>query len=661
VRANELVLNCPSVELRDVPQNGVAKLDLFALRVAVERQRDAIGRVRNATTVKGRLRELLLNPASATPPEALDSIDEEWQEVLDPSQREALCAALGADDMFVVQGPPGTGKTQFITALIAEAIRRKPKARILLTSQTHVAIDNALERLGKRNVCSRILRIARTQGARVADAAEPYLLGNQMRAWRTQVQKSARDGLAQWAARHGIDATEMVVGALTRQIAELRTRLDRHRERIQSEEGRRGGLERLKGGVQNTALQVELDQVKDELQTIREDLDADKKQLALLEEELKQSRADAADLINLTPAEQHGWADVLVGDHPTRQLAERIMKLQGEWLNRFGTSDAFIAPLVETSSVVASTCVGLAAVGAVDEVTFDLCIIDEASKATAMESCVPMARARKWVLLGDSKQLPPFREEVLARPELRERFGIESPEAAESMFERLTKMLPATNQAMLSIQYRMVEPIGRLISNCFYNQALVSHRKLVDPVLCGVTGYAVNWMSTRELLRREEQPAGTSYVNPEEAAKISDLLLDVDDRLAEAKIVGKKSVLVLSAYGAQVSHLERRLRNIRHKLLHLEVECCTVDRVQGREADVVMFSVTRCNNQSRAGFLRALERINVALSRARDLLMIIGDDSFVQRAENAEPLRRVYEHMNKWKSECFLGVFEDRQ
>ncbi len=99
---------------------------------------------------------------------------------------------------------------------------------------------------------------------------------------------------------------------------------------------------------------------------------------------------------------------------------------------------------------------------------------------------------------------------------------------------------------------------------------------------------------------------------------------------------------------------------IEPRLKCIEVECCTVDRVQGREADAVIFSVTRSNNEHRAGFLRALERINVALSRARDLLIIVGDDDFVLRADDAEPLQLVLRHMNQWSTESSFEIFTDK-
>ena len=659
IRPGELILNCPDAFLQDVPQHGQAELDLYALQIAVRRQWDAVDRVRTGNTVSRRLRSLLLDPGLAKPPERNIELSAEVADMLDQSKCEALRAALGSHDMLLVEGPPGTGKTKFIVCLIMEELRRNPRARILLASQTHIAIDNALERLPRGEGSCRVLRIAHEQSRAVSDSAEPFRLPRQMKLWRQDVMRRSATGLEAWASQNGLDPKDIRAGSLMRQIVTVRSRIVRSRERLQERVDEQATNEERRLSVSPAEYEIEKERLEVEIDELHEQIGSDETRLRQLQQDLLEARPDARDLLGLSVEEQTQWANVLLGTSECERLAERLTQIQGEWIDSFGTAKGFLQPLIERASVVAATCVGLTAVEEVEGVQFDLCIIDEASKATAMECCVPMAQARRWVVVGDSKQLPPFQEEILARADLRERFDLELAEAGESMFERLRRLLPDANKVMLRTQHRMAAPIGNLISECFYDGKLESVRTDTDPGLCTLTTRAACWISTRELPDRGERSAGTSFVNPCEAGRICDLLLMLDEPLQKISSNGRKTVLVLSAYQSQVQDMARRVSQVRHRLHRLDVECCTVDRVQGREADAVMFSVTRSNREERAGFLRALERINVALSRARDLLVVVGDDAFVERARDAEALRRVLRHMRRARAECFVGLFEE--
>ena len=142
--------------------------------------------VRYDRALRPELRHLITHTEDNRHPEAAAEIDF-IQPNLDQPKQEAVCAALGAQDFLLVEGPPGTGKTTFITEVILQALKANPEARILLTSQTHVALDNAVERVQKINKEIRIVRIGRLEDDRIAKSISGLLLENQMDDWRADV------------------------------------------------------------------------------------------------------------------------------------------------------------------------------------------------------------------------------------------------------------------------------------------------------------------------------------------------------------------------------------------------------------------------------------------------------------------------------------------
>ena len=236
------------------------------------------------------------------------------------------------------------------------------------------------------------------------------------------------------------------------------------------------------------------------------------------------------------------------------------------------------------------------------------------------------------------------------------RFDIDPDNDTESLFERLRRLLPAPCQKMLKRQYRMVPPLGRLISECFYDSEVESEYRPLDPRLVTVLGRAVGWVTTRDLDGRCEGRDGPSFINTGEM----DVILDILDRIHDAISDHDEPVTVqiLSGYLGQVRLMQRLLSGMRHRLDRLDINCSTVDSVQGRQANVVIFSVTRSNVDSKVGFLREFKRVNVALSRAQELLVIVGDDGFVRQAPAAEPLLRVLRHIEANPQDCVLEIAE---
>lgn len=658
ISGSTVVLYCPFGDLTKVPKVGQARLDTRAADVAIDRQRTATEKARTGGAVRGDLKKLLLDPGAAAPP-VIDDETRKLQIEKDPFQNDALIAALSAPDALLVQGPPGTGKTRFIVGLVRNTLARNPLARILLTSQTHVAIDNALERLAALAPNTKMLRIARSGASVVAESCHEYLVDNQLDKWRLAVATESKKWLRDWSVQRGFDPNEIEFGSVLRRIGDLRQRISHLRDRIKESEEQLARLRRQQAADGSQAIQGDIDLVEREADENRVQLDSDKKFLEQLEKTLRGLRADADEYLRLPTDEIPEWSGLHVGESDENRRVASILDLHAEWLHRFGRDPSFLGALCERASVVAATCVGLASLPGAGEIPYDLCIVDEASKATATEAIVPMVRARRWILVGDSCQLPPFEDEIHRNSEIRRQFDIDSEEAAESLFERFRRLLPSECQRMLKKQYRMVPAIGHLISECFYKDTLgeiESDQRPCDARLVAVTGTPVTWITTRYLEQRRQERAGLSYVNPEEVNRILDLLFEFNEVIDYAD--EPVTVQLLSGYAAQVHLLEQTLDGSRHRLDRLKIECNTIDTVQGREADVVIFSVTRSSDDNKAGFLGEFARINVALSRAREALVVIGDDDFVRRASGADPLLRVIRHIEQNPSECGLQAYD---
>ncbi len=287
----------------------------------------------------------------------------------------------------------------------------------------------------------------------------------------------------------------------------------------------------------------------------------------------------------------------------------------------------------------------------VQDIEFDLCIVDEASKATATEVLVPMARSRRWILVGDSNQLPPFQDEASSNAQFLGRYDLKPEDVQETLFDLLLRTLPEACCKSLAIQHRMVQPIGELISQCFYDGRLRSDGPALDPHLNHVLPKAVTWLTTASLSDRLEQAARPSYNNACEVSVIIQLLRQLNNAVAESQ--KKYEVAILTGYTAQRKLINRRLNSEIENLQALHIECNTVDAFQGREADIAIYSVTRSNKRGELGFLNKRERLNVALSRGRIGLVIVGDHYFCSTAPS-NPLAEVLKHIERHPDSCDL-------
>ena len=167
VAGNCLVLYVNAQYDEHIPSSGKIVFDVAASQTALRRQTDALDAVRFQRAVRSDLRACLANPSKSTPP-VDQQIQKFFQPNLDDAKQSAISLAIGTTSFLLVQGPPGTGKTTFIAEAVLQFLERNPTARILLTSQTHVALDNAAERIRALSKDIRILRLGLLSEQRVS-------------------------------------------------------------------------------------------------------------------------------------------------------------------------------------------------------------------------------------------------------------------------------------------------------------------------------------------------------------------------------------------------------------------------------------------------------------------------------------------------------------
>jgi KaiC/GvpD/RAD55 family RecA-like ATPase len=645
---------------KNLPSVGELVLDIGPARAALARQRDAVINVRSGIAVRPQLRELLLDPTRigqhAVP------VSAEWfDQQLDTDKRTALGRALGSQDFFLLEGPPGTGKTSFITELVRQELHRNPTARILLVSQTHVAVDNALVRLADAGL-EHLVRLGRANDDRIDTRARRHLLEERMLAWVGEIRQRADGHLRQLAIDQAVKLSHIqgavtlleCIAALTDQAAaeaKLRSLGGTHR-RTTPRASRHTAPAAEPISADQEEIVSEMTALTELVERTAERVDSLRRRAAELLGEARMDELVPPD-IPLTVAAVRAAFTAVVSVDPRLEKLVGILQLQAEWLQRIESSRDLEAVLLRRAQVVAGTCLGFLSHPAVRELEFDLCILDEASKATATETLVPLSRSRRWVLVGDPNQLPPMQEEVLDDEGLMERHDLDRAEVERSLFGDLLDQAPEIAHHQLTHQYRMHPGIGDLISACFYEDALES---VTNPELPGWDRLykPVTWLDTARSSKRWESPSGTSVLNRHEVRVIKHALTELKTAVAAGTVHtedgSRLRVLVLTGYRKQMEELRRAAAGL--STPQLEIEVNTIDAVQGRESDVTFYSIVRSNPQGELGFLgiRHWRRINVALSRARYGLVIVGDAPFCETRPG--PLNDVVTYMRHHPENC---------
>lgn len=490
------------------------------------------------------------------------------------NQVKAVKKAVGNNNIFLIQGPPGTGKTTVIAEVVEQLVKKGEK--VLVTSQTHIAVDNVLEKVSENKslVC---LRLGNSQ--RIKEKLLPFQIDNLIDIYSTDFEK---------LISINISLVEFLY-----------------------DKGEENAFSSIRDGLKEIINQKGTEYTES------------------FKDVLLHKNYEFLEVLSNTDFKKLNDVKEVLLDWKANIIHEK---------------EILIKPLLYRSvDVVFATCIGVRTDREINEygLKFDTVIIDEAGKANISESLAAISMSKKVILVGDQMQLPPYIDGSLLdenesnsfpRSKYGHQYLKEDIQHAlkTSFFEFLIKRIeenqfPKENIELLNYQHRMHPHIGEFISDSFYDGRVKMGEHTIKNTLPLKSPFdkEVVFINTSSAQKPYESFDGFSARNDAEAYCISNLIVP---KLFESGLT-PKDFAVIAPYKSQVAHIKKSLKcNIQNS--HL-IDVSTLDSFQGMEFDVIIFSFTRAaspeQKSKKVGFLDDARRLNVAFSRAKKKLILVGN------------------------------------
>lgn len=284
------------------------------------------------------------------------------------------------------------------------------------------------------------------------------------------------------------------------------------------------------------------------------------------------------------------------------------------WANQL--EERLIEQILDSAQVITCTLVG-AAHPVLEHRKFRTAVIDEAAQALEPATWIPVSKASRVVLTGDPFQLPPT---VKSQEAQRRGFDV-------TLMEKALQRFPEV--ALLNVQYRMHETIMGFSNRHFYQDQLSAAPEVRQHTLPAGDKRPLVFIDTAGCGFEEQvNPAFQSRYNPDEFRVLREHLYHLADAFVEKEF---PSVAVISPYREQVTHMQEHLAED-PTLSKFDIDVNTIDGFQGQEKDVVYISLVRSNGKGEIGFLQDYRRMNVAMTRARKQLIVVGDSATICRS-----------------------------
>ncbi|KAF8336585.1 P-loop containing nucleoside triphosphate hydrolase protein [Cantharellus anzutake] len=380
------------------------------------------------------------------------------------------------------------------------------------------------------------------------------------------------------------------------------------------------------------------------------------------------SKSEESALANDVKAEIEDAMKILAGKGKNRprgaerkKLWEEIRELRKEYRKREGN---IVKRALGKAQIVFATCHSSGG-RQLQHARFDVVIIDEATQALEAVCWIPILKGQKLILAGDPLQLPPTimsmtssnaspkvkttstskAKAVAKHTESARSMALRPSESLEvTLFDRLEAMLGPSVKRMLTVQYRMHSIIAEFPSITLYSSKLISHESVASHLLKDLPGVSDDENLNADVLdvpivfydtsgcefyERVEDEGGKGN---DEGSRSNENEAVIIQRWVEMLVkagVSSSQIAVITPYQAQVTLLTSMLSNTMH-----ELEIGTVDGMQGREKEAVVLSLVRSNDKREVGFLSEKRRLNVAMTRPRRHLCVVGDSSTVAQGSD---------------------------
>lgn len=589
--------DCERLDFEKIPKNGYLFENISKQKEEKKRQLEAIRKVEYNEVQNRDLIHYIFNPKDLPyKPMNKYGLDKVYQTdsqgkafEYSANQQRAILNAIHREPLTIIQGPPGTGKTTVITEIVFQILNKNPDAKILITSQTNDAVDNVLD-----NLLEKEIPIVRLSGIRKPKVSlQKHTLDRKIEGWKEEVRKKTK---ANWKPYK-----EQFKKALEKENIILLPI-----------------FEILSTNKQWKVKKQQIEKMLERFNTFKG---------------LEKSLTSETEFITSISS----YVKVNLNDY---FLKQKIFK---DWL-------ATISSLDENSNINQKLIDSIRVIGATTNhiaskkyqkynFEFDYVIMDESGKATTAESLIPIVLAEKLILVGDHRQLRPMltsNREV--KKWLREKFktdrdefdGLDDYFNRPSLFEQIITKIDDDYKSQLDECRRSSKDQVLLTSKCFYESEGDEPIKPVERPqekehnLDLKVDSSIIFLDIGNSYKSEIDGNGSSR-NKLSAELIPELLNGLD-RFDKVK---NYTIGVITGYSAQVREIRkvvrnkvdyRKLKNVKSSNVVISV----VDKFQGLEKDIIIFDLVRSQQQT-LGFLSNANRINVALSRQKKLLIIIGN------------------------------------